>query len=78
MGVWSEISSRLGAIFSLFVFSPLVTAKSSRSGFLFRSVGQYVGVLVNNILRLLLLMYFSSVLPRGVVFLDPHSVCFEL
>ena len=78
MGVWSELSSRLGVIFSLFVFSPLVTAKSRRSGFLFRSVGQYVGVPVDNILRLLFLMYFSSVLPRGVVFLNPHSVCFEL
>ena len=40
MGIWSELSWRLGVIFSLFVFSPLVTAKSSRSGFLFRSVGQ--------------------------------------
>ena len=36
-------------IFSLFVFSPLVTAKSSRSGFLFRSIGQYVDVPVDNI-----------------------------
>ena len=35
MGVWLELSSRLGVIFSLFVFSPLVTAKSSRLGFLF-------------------------------------------
>ena len=60
---------------SLFVFNPLVTAKSSRSGFLFRSVGQYVGVPVDNILRLLFLMHFSRILPRGVVFLDPHSVC---
>ena len=56
MGV-SELSSRLGVIFSLFVFSPLVTAKSRRSGFLFRSFGQYVGVPVDNILRLLFLMY---------------------
>ena len=60
---------RWGVIFILFVFSPLVTAKSRRSGFLFRSVGQCVGVPVDNILRLLFLMYFSSVLPRGVMFL---------
>ena len=73
-----RLSSSLGVIFSLFVFSSLVTAKIRRSGFLFRSVGQYVGVPVDNILRLLFLMYFSSGLPRGVVFLDPHSVCFEL
>ena len=72
------LSSRLGVIFSLFVFSPLVSAKSSRSGFLFRSVGQYVGLPVDNILRLLFLMYFTRVLLRGVVFLDPHRVCFEL
>ena len=64
--------------FSLFVFSPFVTVKSSRSGFLIRSVGQYVGLPVDNILRLLFLMYFFRVLPRGVVFLDPHNVCFEL
>ena len=78
MGVSSELSSRLGVIFSLFVFSPLVIAKSSRSGFLFKPVGQYVGLPVVNILRSLFLMYFSSVLPRRVMFLDPQSVCFEL
>ena len=78
MGVSSELSSRLSVIFSLFVFSPLVTGKSRRSGFLFRSVGQCVGVPVDNILRLLFLMYFSSILPQGVMFLDPQSVCFEL
>ena len=32
----------------------------------------------DNILRLVFLMYFSRVLPRGVVILDPHSVCSEL
>ena len=69
----------MGVIFSLLVFSPLVTAKSRRSGFLFRSVGQYVGDPMDNILRLLFLMYYSSVLPRGVVFFDRAlSVCFEL
>ena len=68
----------MDVIFSLFVFSPLVTVKSSRSGILFRSVGQYVGLPVDNILRLLFLRYFSRVLPRDVVILDPHSVCFEL
>ena len=68
----------MGVIFSLFAFTPLVTANSRRSGFLFRSVGQCVDVPVDNILRLLFLMYFSSVLPRGVMFLDPHSVCLEL
>ena len=56
------------------MFSPLVTAKSRRSGFLFRSVGQCVGVPVDNILRLLFLMYFSSVLPRGVMFLATKGV----
>ena len=60
------------------MFSSLVTAKSSRSGFLFRSVGQYVGVPVDNILRLLFLMYFSIVLSGAVVILDPCGVCFEL
>ena len=68
----------LVVIFSLFVFSPFLTAKSSRSGLLFRSVDQYVGLPMSNILRLLFLMYFFGVLPRGVVILDPHSVCFEL
>ena len=60
MGVWLKLGSRLGVIFNLIVFSLLVTAKSSRSGFLFRSVGQYVDLPVDNILRLLFLMYFSG------------------
>ena len=60
------------------MFSPFVTAKSSRSGILLRSDGQYVGLLVDNILRLLFLMYFSGVLLRGVVILGLHSVNFEL
>ena len=78
MDVWSELSSRLGVIFSLFVFSPFVTAILSRWGILLRSDGQYVGLPVDNILRLLFLMNFSWVLPQGVVILDHHSVCFEL
>ena len=78
IGIWSELSIRLGVIFNLFAFSPFITVKSSKSGVLFKSVGQYVGLSVNNILWLLVLIYFSNVLPRGVLILEPHSVYFAL
>ena len=56
-----------GVIFNLFVFSPFITAKSSKSGILFRSVvDQYVGFHIDNMLRLLVLLYFSCGLPMCV------------
>ena len=68
----------MAVIFNLFAFSPFITAKSSKSGILFRSAGQYVDLPVDNMLRLLVLLYFSNVLPGCVLNLEPHSVCFAL
>ena len=69
INVWSELSSRLVVIFNLLTCSPFITVKSNRSGVLLRSVGQYVGLSVDSTLRLVFLMYFSSVLPLGVLIL---------
>ena len=76
--VRSELSSRLGVTFNLFALSPFITAKSSKSGISFRSVSQCVGLPVDNMLRLLVLMYSSSILSRGVLILQSHSVCFAV
>lgn len=43
MALWSDSRSRLGSIRLCKSDIPLVIAKSSRSGILFMSVGQYVG-----------------------------------
>ena len=50
-------------MFNLFAFS-LITAKSSKSGVLFRSFAQYVDHPVDDTLRLLVLIYFPSVLGK--------------
>ena len=62
----------------MFKFSSFITTQSSKSGILFRSVGQYIGLPVDNMLRLLVLIYFASVLTQGVLILEPHNMCFAL
>jgi hypothetical protein len=52
-----------------------VTAKSSKSGILFRSVGQCVGSPVDRYLRWSCLMAVKRLRPFGVINLDPQVVC---
>ena len=49
MGEWSDDRSQLGWISAYEVDSPEMMKKSSRSGILCGSVGQYVGVPVDSI-----------------------------
>src|SRR5215469_16259482 len=51
MAEWSELRSRLLSIALCTSEIPLVTAKSRKSGILFRSAGQYVGSPVDNYFR---------------------------
>jgi hypothetical protein len=57
---------------------PLVTKKSSRSGILFSSVGQYVGVLVDRNDKFFSWITFHNSLPFVVAKRGPHSVCLLL
>jgi hypothetical protein len=52
MPEWSELRSRLLCMSLWTSEIPLVTAKSSRSGSLFKSAGQYVGSPVDKYFRL--------------------------
>jgi hypothetical protein len=54
---------------------PLVTRKSSRSGTLFSSVGQYVGVPVDRNEQFFSWLTFYNSLPFVVVKREPHTVC---
>jgi hypothetical protein len=55
-----------------------VTQKSTRSGSLFRPLGQYVGLQEDRCLKLLLSNVLSNTRPRGVVSRDPQLVCLAL
>jgi hypothetical protein len=57
---------------------PFATKKSSRSGILFPSVGQYVGVPVDKYELLFSCMTFDNSLPFVVVSSEPHNVCLLL
>jgi hypothetical protein len=57
---------------------PLVTKKSSRSGILFPSVGQYIGVLVDRNEYFFSWIIFDNSLPFVVVKREPHKVCLLL
>ena len=57
---------------------PEVMIKSTRSGSLLVSVGQYVGVPVDKKELLLAWITFASSRPLVVVSLDPYSVCLLL
>ena len=52
MAEWSELRSRLLCISLCTSEIPLVIAKSSKSGILFKSAGQYVGSPVDKYFRL--------------------------
>jgi hypothetical protein len=55
---------------------PLVTKKSSRSGILFQSVGQYVGVPVDRNEKCFSWVAFDNSLSLIVIKREPHRVCF--
>ena len=57
---------------------PLVTKKSSRSGILFPSIGQYVGVPVYRNEEFFSMTTFDNYLPFVIVKRDHHSVCLLL
>jgi hypothetical protein len=57
---------------------PFVKQKSTRSGSLFLSDGQYVGSPVDRCFKLILSVALSISRPLGVMSLDPQSVCLAL
>jgi hypothetical protein len=75
MAEWSELRSRLLCISLCTSEIPLVTAKSIKSGILFRSAGQYVGSPVDKYFRLSCLIAVRRFRPLGVINLDPQVVC---
>jgi hypothetical protein len=77
-GEWSEDRSKHDFGTAKFWRIPSVTQKSTESGSLFLSVGQYVGSPVDRCFKLLLSSVLSSSRHLGVIILDPQSVCFAL
>jgi hypothetical protein len=57
---------------------PFVTQKSTRSGSLFLSDGQYMGSPVDRCFKLFLFIILSTSRPLGVMSLDPQWVCLAL
>jgi len=57
---------------------PLVTKKSSKSGILFQSVGQYVSVPVDKNEQFFSWIAFDNSLPFAVVRREPHKMCLLL
>jgi hypothetical protein len=57
--------------------SPFVTQKSTRSGRIFLSDGQYIGSPIGRCFKLFLSIVLSSSRPLGAMSLDPQSECFS-
>jgi hypothetical protein len=57
---------------------PFVTQKSTRSGSLFLSDGQYVGSPIDRCFKLFLSIILSTSRPLGILSLYPQSVCLAL
>ena len=74
-GEWSEESSVEELIWTYLGEIFLIMKKSSKSGILLVSVGQYVGSYVVRSLRLLVVMLFRRFLPLAVTSLLTHWVC---
>jgi hypothetical protein len=74
--IWSDSRSRLDSMLVYTFDSPFAIAKSSKSGILLASVGQYVGSPVDRIFRLFCSMTCSKFFPLVVVSRDPQTVFF--
>ena len=77
-GEWSEESSAEELIWTYLGEIFLVMKKSSKSGILLVSVGQYMGSYVVRELRLLMIMLLKRFLPLTMTSLLPHWISLAL